>query len=230
MQVFEQMPTWVIVFVFLVLSVTASNAIIYGIQRAFTINHSSELSIVVKSLITFRLTGTASLILGFAIVTSNSSYQASVQNLAEETFQISRLNNAIEILDQSSQVEIRPALRNYVASIIKFEWSKMRGLPNGVQETQSSLKSLSRLIIQAKSDSNAKGISFNEIDTAKGQMELMRVKRLTYANQGIPTIFWGFAGIFFVIINVLGALLEMDKTHHNRLFVTICSGVVGLLA
>lgn len=106
----------------------------------------------------------------------------------------------------------------------------MRGLPNGVQETQSSLKSLSRLIIQAKSDSNAKGISFNEIDTAKGQMELMRVKRLTYANQGIPTIFWGFAGIFFVIINVLGALLEMDKTHHNRLFVTICSGVVGLLA
>jgi hypothetical protein len=230
MQFFEQLPTWLIVFIFLVLSFAVSNLIIFVIQRAFTIHHGSELSIVVKSLITFRLTGTASLILGFAIVTSTSSYLASVQNLAEEAFHIARLNDEIEILGQKSTAEIRPALKKYVRDIITLEWPEMRKSPHGEQETQSSLKELSRSIIRAKSVSIDRDADFNDINTAKGQMEVMRLKRLTYANQTIPTVFWGLAGIFFIAINALGALLEMDNIHHNRLYVNTCSVVVGLLA
>lgn len=229
-QFFEQLPTWLIVFVFLVLSFVSSNLIIFLIQRTFTINHSSELSIVVKSLVTFRLTGTASLILGFAIVTSNSSYMASVQNLAEEAFYIARLNDEIEMLDQRSTAEIRTALKAYVGNIVNLEWPEIREFPNGEQETQSALQNLSKSIIKAKFVSTETDAKFDDINAAKGQMELMRLKRLTYANQATPTVFWGLAGIFFIAINVLGALLEMDRIHHNRLYVNICSGVVGLLA
>lgn len=228
----ESFPSWLIVFMFMTSAVLMSIMIVYFIKFVFPIRYSDALSITVKSLITFRLIGAVSLILGFAIVMSNTAYQTSIMNVAEEAHQIERISNAIGIMNEESRNEIREKLINYTKSIVKNEWANMSYSDsyNGDPITKKYLHELFRSINAAQLRTENNNINFREIYLAEEQAEILRQRRLTNAHQEIPSIFWGIAFTFFLIINCLGALLEIDNVHHNLLFVTVTSSVIGLLA
>jgi len=228
----ESLPGWIIVSISMTASVLMSISIVYSIKFIFPIKYSDALSITVKSLITFRLIGAVSLILGFAIVMSNTAYQASVMNVAEEAHQIERLSSAIDIINAESRDSIREHLINYAKSVVKDEWTNMSNSDsyNGDPITKNYLRDLLKSISSAQSRSENNTINFREIYLAEEQAEILRQRRLVNAHQEIPGIFWGIALVFFLLINCLGAFLEIDKVHHNLLFLTVTSSVIGLLA
>ena len=228
----ESFPGWVIVSISMTSSILMSIIIVYSIKFICPIKYSDGLSITVKSLITFRLIGAVSLILGFAIVMSNTAYQSSIMNVAEEAHQIERISNTIDIMNAESRNEIREYLINYTKSIVRNEWANMGNSDSytGDPITKKYLHDLFRSINTAQSKLENDNINFREIYLAEEQAEILRQRRLTNAHQEIPGIFWGIAIVFFLLINCLGALLEIDKVHHNLLFLTVTSSVIGLLA
>jgi len=228
---FDQLPSWLTILLCTATSIIISLAILYSIKAIFPIEYGKELSIIVKNLLTFRLQGSITLILGFAIVMSNSSIQNSRSGVFNEAFYIERLHNETAFIDKSSAKKINTALENYIRSILDKEWPTMStGNPyTGDLTTKKYLQELSASLNLSKNINQNANINFSNLNQAFEQIALARQARLTIANQNIPEVFWALIIIFFIIVNCIGALLEFDGGHYNLLFMMTYAAITGVL-
>mgnify|MGYP000140245400 CR=1 FL=1 len=229
---FYSLPSWVVIFGFTAFAVLFSALVIFCLQSIFKFNYSQELATTIKGLISFRLQGTVSLILGFAIVTSITFFHTSIENLSEEAFRLETISEMSDYLAEPSKKEVRRALSEYLQSVIKNEWPAMRSRDayEGDPTTKRYLRALSQSIHAAKIQIENKNVNVDAIYSAYEQASLLRQKRLVNAHSEVPRIFWVFTFVLLVIISVLAAGLEFDGTHHNALYISIGTGVIGLLA
>ena len=193
--------------------------IVYRILRIFGISGSEQVSSGAMDA-SKAISGFAALVISFCILEAQTNLRKAEDSISREASAILNLDRVLLRSEEPALVNLRPMLLAYGRAIIDHEWSLLAHpihALHGAPEADTSFTALSRGIFAFRPHNEFQAEMFREAIALSRQLVDTREERLSYAELGLPSLFWATTALICVLMVFLACLVAPNSSRRTEL-------------